>query len=176
MSLSSKTIVGIIGGRSISTTPEALTLAESVGEELGKRNIAIACGGEDGIMEAACKGCKRAGGVTIGIMKGKERRLANNYIDYPILTSMDLARNNIIIWTASGLIAFDGMYGTLTEIALTLDIGKPLLIMGKQLLIDVTNIKSPYFSHFNGYNVEQVPGAIDSFLATIKEHESNEYK
>lgn len=171
----SQLIVGIIGGRNLSTTPDALILAESVGKELGKRGISIVCGGEDGIMEAVCKGCKYAGGVTIGIMKGKERLLANNYIDYPILTSMDLARNNIIVWTASALMAFDGMYGTLTETALALDIGKPLLSMGRQPLIDISKIKSPYFTHFNGYDADRVSDAIDWILRMIKEHEAHEH-
>ena len=175
MIASSKLIVGIIGGRTISTTPEAVILAENVGHELGKRGMSVVCGGEDGIMEAVCKGCKQTGGATIGIMKGKERLLANNYIDYPILTSMDLARNNIIIWTASGLIAFDGMYGTLTETALTLDIGKPLLILGKQQLIDVKKIKSPYFNQVDGDDFEQIPRIIDDFVGMIKEYESHEH-
>ena len=171
MSSSAKPIVGIIGGRLASTTPQAMQLAERAGEELGKRGVAIICGGEDGIMEAACKGCKRVGGTTFGVLKGKDKRAANRYVDYAILTSMDLARNNIIVWSAAGLIAFDGMFGTLSEIGLALDIGKPLILMGGNRLIDISEVKLRTFAHYEGYNVEQVAKAVDHLFRMIKEYE-----
>ncbi|HEX6719267.1 MAG TPA: TIGR00725 family protein, partial [Pyrinomonadaceae bacterium] len=125
-----KTIIGIIGGHQHNTTERALLLAERVGAELAHRGFAIICGGYNGIMEAACRGCKEADGTTIGVLKGNDPAAANPYIDYVIATSMDLASNHIIIWSSSAIIAFEGMYGTLTEIALALDTGKPLISMG----------------------------------------------
>ena len=122
-------------------------------------------------MEAACKGCKEAGGVTIGIMKGNDRRLANRYVDYPILTSMDLARNNIIIWSAEGVLAFDGMYGTLTEMALALDIGKPLISVGRQRLLRLENVSVPCYAHYEGYDSAQVPKIVDHLFRMIKGEE-----
>lgn len=169
MKVSHKLIVGIIGGHTHNTTPEALRLAEYTGAELGRRGIAIICGGESGIMEAACKGCKQAGGVTFGVMKGNLRESANQYVDYPLLTSLDLASNNIIIWTASGIIAFDGMYGTLTEMGLALDIGRPLISFGKQRLIDVSKVKSEYFAYYDTYDTDRAGAVIDHLLRMIEE-------
>lgn len=132
-----KTVIGILGGRKGNCSDEALQFAEAVGSEIAKRNWALVCGGEDGIMEAACRGCKQAGGVTLGIMKWNHAQDANDYIDYAICTSMDLARANIIIWTSAGLIAFEGLYGTATEIGLTLDVGRPIVITGEKSLFNL---------------------------------------
>ena len=156
-----KTIIGIIGGHVHNTTTSALALSERVGAELGRRGFAIVCGGYDGIMEAACRGCKEVGGTTIGILKESDPSKANRYIDYAIPTSMDVASNNIIIWSSSGIIAFDGRYGTLNEIALALDIGKPLISLGRQRLLNVTNIDSDRFVHYEGYDLARVPEIID---------------
>ena len=165
-----KMIIGIIGGRAENTNEPCMALAEEIGRELGKRGITIVCGGQDGIMQAACKGCRENGGTTIGIMKGKGYELANPYIDYVIPTSMDLARNNIIIWTGMGIIAFDGRYGTLMEIALSLDIGKPLMIVGNQDLLNYDSVDAPFFDFYKGYELNQAPVIIDKLLAMIGEH------
>jgi uncharacterized protein (TIGR00725 family) len=156
-----KRIIGIIGGHAQNTTAAALLLSERVGEELGRRGYAIVCGGYDGIMEAACRGCKQAGGTTIGILKGNDPAQANRYIDYAIPTSMDVASNNIIVWSSACIIAFDGRYGTLNEMALALDFGKPLIGVGRQLLLNVSNIDSDSFVHYEGYDVARVPEIID---------------
>ena len=129
-----KTIIGILGGRKQNCGKEALLFAEAVGREIAKRDWALVCGGEDGTMEAACRGCKQAGGVTLGIMKWNHAQDANDHVDYAISTSMDLARANIIVWTAAGLIAFEGRYGTATEIGLALDVGRPIIITGETCL------------------------------------------
>lgn len=163
-----KKIIGIIGGHQHNTTRNALLLAEHVGAELARRGFAIICGGYDGIMEAVCRGCKEAGGTTIGVLKGNDLSQANPYIDYVIATSMDLASNHIIIWSSLGIIAFDGMYGTLNEIALALDTGKPLISLGQHRLLNVTNVDSNSFAHFEGYDLTQVPKAIDCLEAMIK--------
>lgn len=157
----SKTIIGIIGGHARNTNSKALTLAEHVGAEIGRRGLAIVCGGYDGIMEAACRGCKGAGGTTIGILKGNDARGANPYIDYAIPTSMDVACNNIIVWTSSCILAFDGRFGTLNEMALALDFGKPLISVGQHRLLNTASIDSDKFAHYEGYDVAKVPEIID---------------
>jgi uncharacterized protein (TIGR00725 family) len=163
-----KTIIGIIGGHGQNTTAGALALSEQVGVELGRRGFTIVCGGYDGIMEAACRGCKEAGGTTIAILKENDTSKANRYIDFAIPTSMDLASNNIIVWSSSGIIAFDGKYGTLNEIALTLDIGKPLISLGQQQLLNLAQIDSNKFVHYEGYELTQVPAIIDALEAMIE--------
>lgn len=166
-------VIGIIGGHSHNTSSAAMEFAEAIGAELGRRHLAIACGGFDGIMEAACRGCRGAGGVTLAILKGNDRLAANRYIDYAICTSMDVACNNIIIWSSAGIIAFDGRYGTLNEMALALDFGKPLVTTGRQHLLNVAAVTSEDFRHFEGYDFEQIPAIVEHLLYMIERKLTN---
>jgi len=86
-------IISVIGGSK--AKPEHLALAEEVGQELGKRNVMVACGGLHGVMEAVCRGAKSVGGTTIGILPGRTSKDANNYVDIPIVTTMGFSRNVI---------------------------------------------------------------------------------
>ena len=164
-----KRIVGIIGGHYHNTSLQSLKMATAVGAELGQRGLTIICGGYDGIMEAACRGCKQAGGTTIGVLKGNNRKTANPYIDYAIVTSMDIASNNIIVWTAQSLVAFDGRYGTLNEIALALDFGKPLITVGVHKLLKVQGVDTERFAHYEGYELALVPEIIDRLESMMRE-------
>ncbi len=161
-------LIGIIGGHSCNTTPEALLLAESVGGEIARRGMGVVCGGEDGIMEAACRGCKQCGGVTIGILKGKCLPADRNYLDYAILTSMDVASNSIIVWSSAGILALDGRYGTLNEIALALDFGKPLISLGTHRYLRTDNIEAERFAHYEGYDRSRVPEILDRLQGMIR--------
>jgi uncharacterized protein (TIGR00725 family) len=118
-------IIGVIGGSACSK--RVYDLAVEVGREIAQRGFPLICGGLGGVMEAACKGAKSAGGVTIGILPMSQTRDANPYVDYPIATGMGLARNIIIVHTASALIAVDGKYGTLSEVAYAAQLGVPLV-------------------------------------------------
>lgn len=81
-------------------------------------------------MEAACRGAKSAGGLTVGILPGDDRRSANHYVDVPVVTGMGHARNAIVVKTAEAVIAVDGSYGTLSEIALALQNGIAVIGLG----------------------------------------------
>jgi hypothetical protein len=118
-------IIGVIGGSQC--TPEIADLAERVGEEIARRGGIVICGGHSGVMEAACRGAKKHNGTTIGILPGNEKWDANPFVDIPIVTGMGDARNVIIIRTADAVIAVDGEYGTLSEMAFCLKFGKPLV-------------------------------------------------
>jgi len=83
-----------------------------------------------GVMKAACRGAKSAGGLTIGILPGTNASEANPYVDIPIVTGLRCARNVIIARTAQAVIAVGGKYGTLSEIAFTLNFGKPVVGLG----------------------------------------------
>jgi len=81
-------------------------------------------------MEAACRGAKEAGGQTIGILPGFDTRDANRYIDIPIITGFNHARNIIVVRSSDVLIAVAGEYGTLSEIAFALKLGKTVVSLG----------------------------------------------
>ena len=124
-------IIAVVGGDATAgASPAALALAEVVGAEIARRGCILICGGRGGVMEAACRGASDAGGTTIGVLPGTDRREMNRYVQIPIVTGMSEARNVIIALTADALIAIDGEYGTLTEIAHALRNGRPVVGMG----------------------------------------------
>jgi len=118
-------IVAVIGGNFCSK--EIAEIAYEVGKRIAQRKHILICGGLGGVMEAACRGARDGGGLTIGILPGKDKNEANRFVDIPIVTSMSHARNAIIVRTADVLIAVDGKYGTLSEIGLALAIGKKVV-------------------------------------------------
>lgn len=117
--------VAVVG--SGSAEREQLVLAEEVGRLLATRGALVVCGGLGGVMEAACRGAKSAGGTTVGILPGLDRREANAWVDVAIPTGLGEARNALVVRTADVLVAIGGEYGTLSEIALALKTGKPVV-------------------------------------------------
>ncbi|MFW6434859.1 MAG: TIGR00725 family protein, partial [Halovenus sp.] len=116
--------VSVIGG---STVEAALyEQAREVGRLLGEAGHEVVCGGRGGVMEAVCRGASEAGGETIGILPGKDRRAANDYVQTPIATGIGNMRNVLVVLNGDGAIAIDGGTGTLSEIALALDYGRPV--------------------------------------------------
>jgi uncharacterized protein (TIGR00725 family) len=123
--VSHKMIIGVIGDSSCS--PEEAKLAESVGELLAQRGATIVCGGLGGVMEAACRGAKSEGGVTVGILPGKNSNMANPWVDIPVVTGIGEARNVAVVKSAQAVIAIGGSYGTLSEIAYALKSSIPVI-------------------------------------------------
>jgi len=118
-------IVAVIGAGRCSKG--VAQVAESVGRELARRGATLVCGGLGGVMEAACRGAKSEGGLTIGILPGFSRHEANPYVDIRVVTGLGEARNVIVVRTAQAVIAVDGEYGTLSEIAYALKLGIPVV-------------------------------------------------
>jgi hypothetical protein len=104
-------------------------IAEEVGREIARKGAVLVCGGLGGVMTEAARGAKEIGGITLGILPGPRTSDANEFIDFPIATNMGLGRNSIIVHTADVLIAIGGGYGTLSEIALALKIGKGVVAL-----------------------------------------------
>ena len=121
-------IIAVIGGSD--PAPQALEQAEAVGRGLAERGHTVICGGLGGVMEAACRGAREAGGHTIGVLPGANPAAANAYVEFPIATNMGVARNAVIVLTAAAAIAIDGSYGTLSEIAIALNLGRPVVGLG----------------------------------------------
>ena len=117
--------IGVIGASRCSA--EVAQLAERVGREIARRGAFLVCGGLGGVMEAAARGAKSQGGITIGILPGDDPEQANPYIDIPIVTGIGFARNIIVVKTSDVVVAVDGSYGTLSEIAYCLNLGVPLV-------------------------------------------------
>jgi uncharacterized protein (TIGR00725 family) len=106
---------------------ELAMLAEAVGRGIAAAGATLVCGGLGGVMAAACRGARAAGGITIGILPGADVGAANPDVLVPIATGMGEARNVIIVRTASVVIAVGGEYGTLSEIALARKVGRAVI-------------------------------------------------
>ncbi|MCK4778103.1 MAG: TIGR00725 family protein [Actinomycetia bacterium] len=120
-----KAYIGVIGAGICDL--ELFKIAEDVGRNIGKRKGIIVCGGLGGVMEAACKGAKEAGGTTIGILPTTGRKTANAFVDYAFPTGLGEGRNFLIARFSDVVIAVGGEYGTLSEIGLSLKMGKKVI-------------------------------------------------
>ena len=133
--------IGVIGGGS--PEEEFLKLAFEVGNLIAKNGAILVCGGLGGVMEAASRGAKKAGGITVGILPGKVFQEANPYIDIPIATGMGYSRNSLVAMNSDALIAINGEYGTLTEIAFGKIYGKRVVGIGTWDIKGVVPATSP---------------------------------
>jgi uncharacterized protein (TIGR00725 family) len=104
--------------------------AEAVGRGVAMSGALLVCGGLGGVMAAACRGARAAGGLTIGVLPGADTRAANPDVLIPVATGMSETRNAIIVHTADVVIAIGGEYGTLSEIALARKIGRAVVGLG----------------------------------------------
>jgi len=117
-------IIAVIGA---GNADQALqNIAHEVGERLAQANCIVVTGGLGGVMEAASRGARAAGGLVVGIVPGPAGEDANDAVDVAIATGMGDARNAIIANTAHGFVAVGGAWGTLSEIAFARKRGKPV--------------------------------------------------
>jgi uncharacterized protein (TIGR00725 family) len=114
-----------------------------VGRLLAGRDVLVVTGGLGGVMEAASRGAREAGGETLGILPGLDRDAANEYVDVAVPTGLGEARNALVVRAADVLIAVGGGYGTLSEIALALKAGKPVVGLGSFELDEMTLAATP---------------------------------
>lgn len=120
--------IGVIGGAS--PEPGYRQIAYDVGKLIAEKGAILVCGGLGGVMEAAARGAKQAGGITVGILPGNACEDANAHIDVPIATGLGYSRNSLVAMNADVLIAVDGQFGTLTEIAYGNIYGKKVIGIG----------------------------------------------
>lgn len=132
--------IAVIGGGECSE--DVRYLAFQLGRKLAEEGFIPICGGLGGVMEAVACGAKEAGGITVGILPGKKED-ANRCFDLAIATGMGHARNSIIVNSADVVIALPGEYGTLSEIALALKMGKTVISINSWDIAGVSRVATP---------------------------------
>ena len=120
--------IGVIGAGSCDAAVAAR--AEAVGRHIARAGWTLVCGGLSGVMEASCRGASQAGGTTVGILPGDTAEDANPHVSLAIPTGLGVARNVIIVRSAAALVAVEGGAGTLSEIAIALKLGVPVVSLG----------------------------------------------
>ena len=103
---------------------------------LARQGFEIVCGGLGGVMAAACRGAREAGGRTIGILPGDDPAEANPFVDVPIVTGLGIARNVLVVRNGDAVVAVAGEAGTLSEIGMALKLGRPVVALGRYAGLD----------------------------------------
>ncbi|MBN2282267.1 MAG: TIGR00725 family protein [Deltaproteobacteria bacterium] len=154
-------IIGVVGSHS--DRSPAMTDAYRIGEEIARRGHVLLTGGGTGIMKAASEGAHRAGGLVVGILPNDRRcplaGYPNDFVDIPIYTGMFDGRNVINAKTPHVLIALAGGAGTLSEIAIALKSGTPVVGLGAPTMEPVETGRL-----FTVSTVEEVMEQVDRIL------------
>ena len=140
----SRVLVAVVGGSWCSS--EEAEWAATVGRLLAERGAVLLCGGLGGVMEAAARGAKEGGGLTVGLLPGADTAEANPHIDVPIATGMGEMRNALIVRAAHAVIAIGGGWGTLSEIALAQRIKTPVVGLHDAFMsaMDIPRVATPH--------------------------------
>lgn len=133
--------VAVIGGNR--PNPDSLRTAYQVGRLLAEKGVILVCGGLGGVMEEAARGCREAGGLSLGILPGQQIEEANGYIDIPVATGIGYNRNSMVVLNAQAVIAVDGEYGTLSEIAFARIFGRKVIGLNTWSIPGVIPASSP---------------------------------
>ncbi|HLL71943.1 MAG TPA: TIGR00725 family protein [Pyrinomonadaceae bacterium] len=125
----SRIIVGVLGPGE-GAMDEAVRAAFELGQLIAAENWVLLTGGRDaGVMEAASRGAKSAGGLTVGILPSEDARGASEFVDLRIMTGMGQARNNINVLSSRLLFACGTGAGTASEIALAIKAKKHVILL-----------------------------------------------
>jgi uncharacterized protein (TIGR00725 family) len=123
--VSVKAYVAVVGPEVASASE--LQVAEGIGRELAQAGVVVLTGGLGGVMAAACRGAQIAGGLTVGLLPGMARSAANRWTTVALTTGLGELRNGLLVRAADAVIAVGGAYGTLSEVALALKTGVPVV-------------------------------------------------
>jgi uncharacterized protein (TIGR00725 family) len=139
--------VGVAGASR--PAPRLLDQAEVLGRRLAEAGAIVVCGGGPGVMEAVCRGAQAAGGTTVGLLPGLDRAEGNPHLTISVPTGLGQGRNLLLVRSSNALIAVGGGFGTLSEIALALRTGTPVIGLATWSL------------HLDGRPVDAFPVASD---------------
>ena len=151
--------ISVIGGQE--ADERASRMAFEVGREIGARGHILICGGRSGVMREACRGAKEAGGLTVGILPGDDLGDANEYVDIPLPTGIGYTRNVLVARAGEAVIAIDGKFGTLSEIAFALIAGRPVVGLGTWRLLDGDGEEAPI------HRADDAASAVDACEAAV---------
>ena len=126
-------VVAVVGGGEPDPVTDAV--AREVGRLVARAGAVLVCGGLGGVMAAACRGAAEAGGLTVGILPGPDRSGANPWVRVAVATGLGELRNGVVVGSADVVVAIGGEYGTLSEIALALRAGRPVVGLGTWNLV-----------------------------------------
>jgi len=150
-------IIGVFGAGNVTEGDAVYQTAEKVGWMLAQKGFVLLTGGLGGVMTAAGKGAKEGGGMTVGILPGtRQTSPANRYVDIAIYTGMGEARNVINVKSCQAAIAIGGEYGTLSEIALALKGGCPIILLNSWSLASHNGLKSDWLVAENAEEAVQM--------------------
>jgi uncharacterized protein (TIGR00725 family) len=156
-------VVSVIGAAESTAAQD--TDAEEIGRLLAEQSIILACGGRSGVMQAACRGARNAGGLTIGILPGTDRDSGNSYLSVALPTGLGHARNVLVILAGQLVIAIGGGFGTLSEIAMALKMGKKVIGLHTWQAI---NYRGEFASIQAVESPKEAVSAVNSFLSTTR--------
>ena len=156
-----KITISVIGGHE--TNPEVEEIAHKIGRIIADVGAVLVCGGLRGAMEHASKGAREAGGLTIGILPGKDKSEANPYIDIALPSSIGFARNAIVACCADIIIALPGSHGTSSEISYGIVYKRPIIDLGGWNLSEMIKVK----------DVNAAEGKIRELVKQIHQRESS---
>jgi len=133
--------IAVVG--SSAPSEEASNRAMAVGAAVARAGATLVTGGLGGIMEAACRGAREHGGLTLGILPGSSKTEANPYVDCAVPTGLGDFRNYLVVAAADAVIALEGRFGTLSEIAMALTLGKVVVGVGTWEIEGVRDARNP---------------------------------
>jgi uncharacterized protein (TIGR00725 family) len=130
--------VAVVGPGDASEGSREYDLARDVGRLLARQRAVVVCGGLGGIMEAAARGASEAGGISVGILPGADRHVANGYLTVAVASGLGELRNGAVAQASDAMIAVGGSWGTLSEVALAVRLGKPVIALRSWTVADAS--------------------------------------
>ncbi|NQT95178.1 MAG: TIGR00725 family protein [Candidatus Omnitrophica bacterium] len=155
-----KKSISVIGSANCSEAE--YKIATEVGAEIARKEGVLICGGLGGIMEAASKGAKDAGGETVGILPSADKECSNNFIDIGVVTGLGEARNIIVALSGDAVIAIGGELGTLSELCFAMKNKKPVIGIG------TWELDKSYCSKVNMITAKTAKEAVDKAFSLIQ--------
>jgi uncharacterized protein (TIGR00725 family) len=123
-----RTVIGVMGGGVADET--TLAKAVELGRLIAEKDWVLLNGGRNaGVMAASAQGASEAGGLVIGILPGESRAGAAPHVDIAIPTGLNDARNAVNALASHVVVALRGGAGTLSEVALALKNGRPVIAL-----------------------------------------------